>query len=198
MLKEKIRFLKECLRISNAEEIYRRYFVMNMFDGALTALGIVVGAYFSGASSPKVILGAVLGAGLAMGLSGFSGAYMAERAERLRKLDELRRAMLKDLNNSIHEKAARLTSIWAALIDGASPLLAALLSIFPFLLSLTGLISVQTAARASVAAIMVLLFLIGMFLGKISRENLIFSGAKMIFVGAVTAILVMIGSSYLS
>lgn len=198
MLKEKIRFLKECLRISNAEEIYRRYFVMNMFDGALTALGIVVGAYFSGASNPKVILGAVLGAGLAMGLSGFSGAYMAERAERLRKLDELRKAMLKDLNNSIHEKAARLTSIWAALIDGASPLLAALLSILPFLLSLTGLISVQTAARASVAAIMVLLFLIGIFLGKISRENLIFSGAKMVFVGAITAILVMISSSYLS
>lgn len=198
MLKEKIRFLKECLRISNAEEIYRRYFVMNMFDGALTALGIVVGAYFSGASNPKVILGAVLGAGLAMGLSGFSGAYMAERAERLRKLDELRRAMLKDLNNSIHERAARLTSIWAALIDGASPLLAALLSILPFLLSLTSLISVQMAARASVAAIMALLFLIGMFLGKISRENLIFSGAKMVFVGAVTAILVMISSSYLS
>jgi predicted membrane protein (TIGR00267 family) len=191
MLEERIKKFKLLLKFFEAEEIYRRYFFMNMFDGALTTLGIIMGAYFSGAYL-KAIIGAAFGAGVAMGLSGFSGAYMTERAEKLKKLNELRKAMLSDLSNSIHEKSIDLTALFAAIIDGFSPVLAVTLSIIPFLLTLINLISLQKAFYFSIVTIISLLFVMGAFLGKISKENFISSGVKMALIGAATAILIII------
>lgn len=191
MLKERIKEFKKLLKFFEAEGIYRRYFFMNMFDGALTTLGIIIGAYFSGAYL-KTIIGAAFGAGIAMGLSGFSGAYITERAEKLKKLNELKKAMLMDLNNSIHEKSVELTAFIAAIVDGLSPVLAVTLSITPFLLTLINLISLQEAFYLSIIIIAGLLFAMGAFLGKISKENIILSGVKMMLIGATAAILIML------
>ena len=55
---------------------------MNVFDGATTILGILVGAYVAGVTNQFQVIGSSLGATIAMGLSGFAGAYMTEEAER--------------------------------------------------------------------------------------------------------------------
>ncbi len=194
MFKEKINEVKTLLKFFETEEIYRRYFFMNMFDGALTTLGIVIGAYFSGAHL-KAVIGAAFGAGVAMGLSGFSGAYITERAEKLKKFNELKKAMLSNLTNSLHEKLINLTALFAAIIDGFSPVLAVALSITPFMLALSGLISFNKAFYFSIMVAIGLLFIMGVFLGKVSRENLIFSGVKMVLIGVLTAFLIIIFSS---
>ena len=77
------------LHVTKASGIARRYFVMNGFDGAMTVFGIVLGSWIAGVSKPNIIILAGLGACLAMGISGFSGAYMAEKAERERHLKEM-------------------------------------------------------------------------------------------------------------
>ncbi len=89
---------------------------MNAFDGALTALGVIIGAWTSGPVQPRTIIGAGLGVSLAMGISGFSGTYFVERAERLRKLEELEHSLLMDLHHSVHVKAQRTAMIWAGLL----------------------------------------------------------------------------------
>ncbi|WP_455280318.1 hypothetical protein, partial [[Eubacterium] cellulosolvens] len=63
------------LRLTGVSAVSRRYFVMNAFDGALTALGVIIGAWTSGPVEPRMIIGAGLGVSLAMGISGFSGTY---------------------------------------------------------------------------------------------------------------------------
>jgi len=55
---------------------------MNAFDGATTVLGIVIGAYVAGITNEFWVIWSGLGATLAIGLSGFAGAYMTEEAER--------------------------------------------------------------------------------------------------------------------
>jgi hypothetical protein len=75
------RFLKNFIKyseISGVNEILRRYFVMNAFDGALTMLGIIMGAFLAGVIDPIVIIKAGMGAGLAMGISGAWGLYGRE------------------------------------------------------------------------------------------------------------------------
>lgn len=42
MLKKHFKEVKTLLKFFETEEIYRRYFFMNMFDGALTTLGIII------------------------------------------------------------------------------------------------------------------------------------------------------------
>jgi len=92
------RFLEEIrsyIRISGVAPLGRRYFIMNAFDGATTILGIVIGAYVAEISNQFWVIWSGLGATIAMGLSGFAGAYMNEEAERTRKLNSLENRCLK-------------------------------------------------------------------------------------------------------
>lgn len=183
------------LRLTGVSAISRRYFVMNAFDGALTALGVIIGTWTSGPVQPRIIIGAGLGVSLAMGISGFSGTYFAERAERLRKLEELEKSLLLDLDNSVHVKAQRTAMIWAALVDALSPSLAAVVAILPFVFAYYSLISINEAVIISLILILLVLFLIGVYLGKISKERLIISGIRIMIVGIITAaIIILLGN----
>jgi len=188
-LRETFRKFKTYLRVTGADSISRRYFVMNSFDGAMTMLGVIVGAWASGSVNPKVIIGIGLGASLAMGISGFSGAYMAERAERKRRLNKLKRAMLTDLGNTMHGKASRFALVWTALVDAISPFMAAIISMLPFFFASANLIPANTAAVVSVILIMSMIFSLGMFLGRISKENMLLSGARTLAAGILTAVI---------
>lgn len=158
MLSRIMRFRKY-LRIAGVAGISRRYFVINSFDGAMTMLGIILGANASGPADPKFVLGAGLGASFAMAISGLSGAYLAEQAERGRRLRGLRRAMLSDLRRSVHVKASSIASVWAALVDGSSPAIAAALSMIPYALALFEVSPVAWAFPASILSILAILFI---------------------------------------
>ncbi len=188
---ERLRRFREHLRISRVGGISRRYFVLNSFDGSLTMLGIIIGGYTAGVTDPRFVIGTGLGASFAMAVSGFSGAFMTERAERIGTLRRLRRAMLSDLRKSIHFEAAFSASLWAAIIDGLSPALAAAIPMVPYALALFKLITATEALYASVALILLSLFAIGAFLGTVSKESILFSGLKMIIVGAAVALILL-------
>lgn len=181
---------KKYSEISDVGPITRRYFVMNAFDGALTMLGVVIGAYLSGViSQPTIIISAGLAGSIAMGASGVSGAYMTEKAERIKKMKVLEKAMLTDMKNGLHEKSHRFASIFAALVDGFSPAMAAMIVVSPFFLINSGFISGETAFYSSIIITLTILSLLGVYLGKISDESLIKYGILMLFVGLITAFL---------
>lgn len=184
-------------RISDAGTITRRYFVMNAFDGALTMLGVVIGAYVSGMiNQPAVIISAGIAGSIAMGASGVSGAYMTEKAERTKKMKDLEKAMLTDMKNGLHEKSHRFATIFAAIVDGVSPALAAMIVISPFFMVNFGIITAQVAFFTSIAITLIVLSLLGIFLAKISDESMIKYGILMLFVGLITAF-ICVGTSIL-
>jgi len=155
------------LRVTKAQKILRRYFAMNAFDGAMTSLGVVIGAYISRIVDPKAVIGVILIGGVAMAVSGFSGTYMTESAERSKSLNELEEAMLVDLEDTIYGQASRFVSVFAALVDGGAPFLAAIPSVVPFYLALINIIPIGLAFAASIAASLATLFLLGVFLGRV-------------------------------
>ena len=183
---------KEYIEIAKVGEIARRYFVLNAFDGALTVLGIIMGSYVVGVKDPRVVIGASFGACLAMGVSGFWGAYMAERAERKRALKDLEMALFINLKNTLLEKASKVATLWIAFIDGVSPTVVALSATTPFLLSHANLIGFEVAFYASVTIILATLFILGAFLGKISRENVFLHGIRMVIVGVVISLIFIV------
>jgi predicted membrane protein (TIGR00267 family) len=177
------------LKIAGVGNIARRYFVINSFDGAMTMLGIIVGAKLAGPFDPKFVIGAGTGVGFAMGVSGLSGAYMAERAERLGRMRRLRRAMLSDLRHSIHARASSVATIWVAVVDAVSPAAAITISMAPYILAFFNIIPTWAALPSSLSIIFTLLFILGAFLGKVSRENVILAGLRMLAAGAGTALI---------
>ena len=183
------------IQITEMGPIARRYFVKNGFDGSMTMLGIIVGAWVVNVTEAEIIVTAGLGACLAMGISGISGAYMTERAERKRDLKNLETAMMTKLNDSVINDATAFVSFYAALVDGGSPILTALISLSPFFLLLHKIIPVQNAYISSLAVTLVTLFMLGIYLGKIAKENALLYGLQTVAAGVATvAIAMMLGS----
>ena len=189
LFKSFFRKIRLYLKVTRASGIARRYFVMNGFDGAMTAFGIILGSWIAGVSKPGVIVLSGLGACLAMGLSGFFGAYMAERAERERHLKELEKATHNHVD-PIQYEASRFVEFYVTLIDGLSPTLTAIISIIPFILVSAGWMSIGDAYIVSMILALITLFLLGIYLGKISKENGWLYGIAMLIVGAFTALII--------
>ena len=175
--------------------IARRYFIKNGFDGSMTLLGIIVGSWIVGVTKPEIIVTAGLGACLAMGLSGLFGAYMTEKAERTRHLKTLEATMLTDLSGSVLSDASDFVSVYAALVDGTSPILTAMISLIPFILTLTGTFVIWDAYIASFILTLATLFSLGLYLGRIAKENMLLYGAMTLAVGILTvAIALLLGA----
>ena len=185
---------KRYYKISDVGNIARRYFVMNAFDGALTMLGVVIGAYVAGVLEPAPIISSAIAGSIAMGTSGMSGAYMTEKAERTKKLKSLEKAMLTDLKNGLHDRSHRFATFFTAIVDGISPALAAMLVVSPFFVVNFGLIAVETAFYICIVLTLVVLLVLGLYLARISDESMIKYGLQMLAVGLVTAALCIITS----
>ncbi|MDH5449615.1 MAG: hypothetical protein OEX77_01765 [Candidatus Bathyarchaeota archaeon] len=184
--------IRRYIRISGVGSISRRYFVMNAFDGATTVLGIVVGAYAAEITNQLWIISSGLGAALAMGLSGFAGAYMTEEAERTVSLKSLEKSMLSDLSNSVVGEASRFASFWTGIVDGVSPSVSAVVCLLPFILSFYGIFPMYLAIQLSIVVGLSLMFLLGVFLGRVSDRNVILHGVKTLCVGLVLTFVLLI------
>ncbi len=178
--------IKELYKIAHVGDIARRYFAMNSFDGILTILGILIGSYFSHVEVPSIIVGASLGAAAAMGVSGTWGTYMTESAERKRSLMELEKHTLTNLKKSRIGRAERFGAVFIAMIDGLSPFVAGIIVIIPFFIKT---LPIHTMYLSSVIIAFSLLFVLGIYLGRIAKENIVLSGLKMLLAGVVAAVI---------
>ncbi len=185
------------LELTRGVEIARRYLAMNAFDGALTMLGLLLGGLLTiNPANPmpgfNAILVAAFGTSLAMAVSGLSGSYLAESAERTREVDEISHAMLTDMSQSMYAVASRTTSVIVALVDGFSPAVAALIIILPLWLVPIGILHYQIAFYFAISICFVLLFILGLFLGSVSRQNMWKYGLKTLAAGILTALIMIV------
>jgi predicted membrane protein (TIGR00267 family) len=164
-----------------------RYITRGFIDGSLSTLGIVLGAAVGG--DPRVIIAAGLGGGMANAISNLLGALTAEKAGVMLELRRYERAMvgskvkLKDTH--IYDK--RKKEIWkAGTYDGLTTFVGSVVPVIPF-----AVLGLSDAVMASIAITVGLLFLLGVYLGKLSKDNIVFAGVKMAIFGLVTAGLAM-------
>lgn len=178
------------LRITGTDDIVRRYFVVNGFDGALTMLGLIIGFLVSTPADLSVMINACLGAAIALGMSGVSSAYVSESAERRRALDKLEEAMVSDLQDSTHGDAARWMPLLIALVNGSAPLVISLLIVTPLWLSNAGVTLPVSPLYAAIIVALLLIFLLGVFIGRIAGVSWVRSGIQTLLVAVATAVLI--------
>ncbi len=185
------------LELTEGVEIARRYLAMNAFDGALTMLGLLLGGLLTmDPAHPQLVFNSILlaavGTSVAMAVSGFSGSYLAESAEREREVDEIGKAMLSDMSESMYAKATRTTSVVVAIVDGLSPAIAAFIIIIPLMFVPSGILNPFVSFYMAIVICMMLLFTLGLFLGRVSGKSMLGYGAKTLFAGIVTALLMLL------
>ncbi len=177
------RRLREYDEITNVGPIIRRYFVIGAFDGALTVLGIIIGASAFGTleEHKALVLSASFGAAIALAVSSAVGAYEAERVEKKLDIRTIERAMLARLSEE-HREAFQFAAILSAIVHGIAPLIAGLLPILPFVF-----LDARTATVVAVAITLVILFLLGVYLGNLVRERVLVTGLRFAAAGIGTA-----------
>ncbi len=180
--------VSEYNEIAEIGGIARRYFAMNAFDGVLTIIGVLMGSMTAGVTDTHVVITTGLSTSIAMGISGLWGSYLTESAERKHDLDELGRSTLTSLKKSRIGRASRFAAVVVSLVDGISPFAASLLVLLPFFIS--GVFpSIQMVYYTALGGALLTLFALGLFLGSISKDNLMISGIKTLIAGIASIII---------
>ena len=182
------------LNLTKSGAIARRYFVIGAFDGALTILGVILGAYVAeGHAHPELakqlILAAGFSGGIALAVSSTVGAYEAERVEHLLSHQHLEKAMLRPVEGARVE-AMRVSISVSAIVHGVSPLLAAFVPLLPFFF-----MTLDAAVTTAIALTLGFLFVLGAYLGSLIKEMIVYTGLRFVIAGLATAIiLILVGT----
>ncbi|GAI01844.1 unnamed protein product [marine sediment metagenome] len=174
-------------RIANITKIVRRYFAINGFDGVITSIGVLVGNYIIKVTEYKYVIIAGAAICISLGVSGVWSAYNSETAERRKELDDLEESTLHNLDETIISHAQKFAVKVLAAVNGLSPVVMAFIPLTPFLFG--KYIPINICYYSGFALAFLILFGIGLFLGKISRSNLVVSGIKMLVAGGFCIIL---------
>ncbi|AGF79441.1 putative membrane protein [Desulfocapsa sulfexigens DSM 10523] len=183
MIREKDKQLLS--HIYRGKKIARRYMVTNGFDGTLTMLGMMTGFYVSGTKELGVAINACLGAAVALFVSGFSSAYLSEKAERQEELRKLEQALLIDLEDSHYGDASRYLPLLIASVNGLSPLSLSLIIVAPLFLAHHGILLPWSPFLVAIAVALICIFLLGVYLGKISRQFWLWAGLRTVFIALI-------------
>lgn len=172
------------------DDIIRRVFVKNTFDGVITVLGILVALYLADVMNNNIIIASCFGSGIAIGVSGIWGAYITEKAERELRIKELEKQLLRSLDGTKLSKWSKKSSLIVALFDGVSPLIAVVLMITPFLF--TDLIGASTAYFTSFLISALIITFLGIMISKVSKEKVFKNVIKMLFAGVTLTIILYV------
>ncbi len=123
-------------------------------------------------------------------MSGLSSAYVSESAERQRALNKLEKAMIDDLQESAHGEAARGVPLLIALVNGLAPMVMSLFILAPLFLGRVGIPLPLSPLYAAIVVALLVIFLLGVFLGQISGVSWLRSGIQTLLVAIATAALI--------
>ncbi|ELZ78673.1 VIT1/CCC1 transporter family protein [Haloferax larsenii] len=181
------------LRQERVKAISRRYLVSNGFDGALTCIGLVIGAFLTGVSDGTTVVKIGLGAAVGLTTSGVWSVWEIERAEKLAELGRIEDAMLTDLSGTAVEADKTAARAINATASGLGPLISILVPLLPFL-AVGSVFTMLTATVASVTLGTAILFSFGAYMGSISDQRWYVAGLRMGLAGvAVAAVNLLFG-----
>jgi predicted membrane protein (TIGR00267 family) len=136
-----------------------------------------------------------MGAAIVLFMSGISSAYLSESAERRKELQELERAVLTDLEDSDYGQASRYVPVMVAMVNGLSPLLLSLLIISPLWFAQQGFLLVFSPFVTAIIIAVAVIFLLGIFLGRVSRTFWLWSGLRSLAVALLTLMIILLFNS---
>lgn len=153
---------------------------MGLMDGLITLLGIIIGVGAATSDARFVIISGLVG-GISNSFGTSIGFYTSENAERGQQI-----AFYKKKKNTrkdgryIHSQSEIIGSAALSFVAGVCALI---LPILPFFL----LEGITAGMVASLAISMVLLFILGYYIGEINEADKLRSGLKYALLGIVSA-----------
>jgi len=189
--------IEEELILTGRYSVARAHVAEELFDGILPILGILLAGYISAHMQELFVvfeatLLAAVGSSIAHFVSGFGGTYLAERAEGQHLIEELKSSKDKKMSPSLIISIERETTLVLSLVKGTVPAISVLVTVTPMFFALMGWIDYISSFLVSIGVGLSLLFLLGLFLGRISKTSIWISAFKTLFAGLLTMALLFV------
>jgi predicted membrane protein (TIGR00267 family) len=178
-------FIQEYLKMS-------RYVALGTLDGILAVMGVTLAA--SGVASagglpiPNYVIGLTgLSGGIALALSNAFGSFIGERAEEARNLRELEQKMVIGegaLDDTVIHKQAKKRVYMSMFVHGFSSFIGSFVPVLPFILIATR----TTAIFTTIGFCFIALVILGIYLGKVSRESLLKTSVEIVLIGVLIGV----------
>ena len=184
-----------------ASKHHKRYLIRGFIDGVLSSLGVVIGASTAigatigsnnATAASAIIIAAGIGGGVANGLSNILGASVGEKLVKEIELGEIEKAMLKrggELHGTVVDEKLNETLWSSAIYDGIATFIGSIIPVLPFIVGALFLITDMISLYTSIVISLFVFFILGIYIGKIAREQVIISGLKLVAFGVVTVII---------
>lgn len=185
-------WFQEAMSLPETGPALRRYFVNTMFDSTFAVLGIIIGSALTDDADQGLVIATIITSCVALAISTGSSVYEAETLEQSRRMDEIGRAMLRPVEETNLGKASKASAAIIALSNSLAPLMSGAIIVSPFVL--LGEETILVAAEAAIVLAIILLFITGFIMGKLSERNPWWKGLRMSLVGlAAFVVCYMIG-----
>lgn len=175
-------FIQEYLKMS-------RYVALGTLDGILAVMGVTLTASgviaMGGGEVHNYLIGLTgLSGGIALAMSNAFGSFIGERAEETRTLRDLERKMVMDegkLDDTIIHKQAKRRIYMSMFTHGFSSFIGSFVPVLPFLL----IADRMTATVTTIVLCFIALIILGVYLGRVSKESLFKTSIEIVLIGIV-------------
>ncbi|OPX57697.1 MAG: VIT family protein [Methanobacterium sp. PtaB.Bin024] len=169
-----------------------RYVALGTMDGILAVMGVtltasgVAGAAGLDISNFSVGLTGLAG-GIALAMSNAFGSFIGERAEEVRTIRDLEHKMMLDEgkldDTHIHQQAKRRIFM-SMFTHGFSSFIGSFVPVLPFLL----ISDRMTATMCTIILCFIALIILGVYLGRVSRESLLKTSLEIVLIGVLIGV----------
>lgn len=167
----------------------QKYLINTLFDSINSILGVVIGLYLANEKSVYIFIMTIISTALALGISSGSSIYEAEIFEQIRKIKEIDKHMIiNSEDDSIMVKKAKITGFFVGVINLLTPLLIATIFILLFLICP----DLSLAFWSAIVISGVILFVSGVYFGKMNEMYPLKRGLRMLLIGTTTFLVVYI------
>jgi len=187
-------FIEEYLKMS-------RYVALGTLDGILAVMGVTLAASGVAAAGGVEIENYIIGltglsGGIALAMSNAFGSFIGERAEESRTLRELEEKMMLnegELDDTLIHQQAKRRIYMSMFTHGFSSFIGSFVPVVPFLLIADRISALVTTLVFCFIALIIL----GVYLGKVSRESLLKTSIEIVIIGIIiSAVSFLIGGSH--
>jgi len=161
----------------------RRYFVNTVFDSTFVILGIIIGMALSSDPSTRMVVVTIVTSCVALMISTGISVFEAERMEQSIRIQQIERVMLRKLDETSIKRTSVHSTLLISLTNCLAPVITGTITLTPFLIMSEA--DVTTAAWISISLAIFILFVTGLYMGRMGNKNPYFYGLRMAGAGVI-------------
>jgi predicted membrane protein (TIGR00267 family) len=133
----------------------------------------------------RLIILTLVSSSIALGISSGVSVYEAEILEGERRVEELEKALIHELEDTVHTEALGRKAFIASIVVFATPLFSCFIAISPFILARLEMLGTNIAGWISILLSLTTLTVVGAYMARNGKNHPLLKGTRMALFGGM-------------